>query len=263
MKWGSMPKAPELNAEERERLFRIIEATLKIRKRHHFYSLVQMELQGLLPHEILICGLSDIDGRGLGMHSFSSVQDFTAEHFDRVTHPEEGVISHIISLWQKSGHPCLFEQRREASFPVDRRLLGKDSILRDSGLKNIAAHGVTHTNGAVLGFFSFSRVSEPLGMRHHYLLEILVPHLYTALIRVLSKETASVKKIPMGKANLTAREKEVLKHLNEGLSNSAIAERLLVSPLTVKNHVQKILYKLQANNRAHAITLAMRCGLLQ
>ena len=258
-----MPKSPELNTEERERLFRIIDASLKIRKRHHFYSLVQMELQGLLPHEILICGLSDLDGRGICMHSFSAAHDFTVEHFDRVTHPEEGIITHSIGLWQKSGLPCLFEQRREASFPVDRRLLGKDSVLMDSGLNNIAAHGITHANGTLLGFFSFSRLPEPLGMRHRYLLEILVPHLYTALIRVINKETASARKIPIGKTNLTAREKEVLKHLHEGLSNSAIAEILKVSPLTVKNHVQKILYKLQANNRAHAITQAMRCGLIR
>ena len=257
-----MQVVPELDAHERESLFRIINNSLRIRKRHQFFLWVQMELRSLLPHEILICGLNDGNGKGICMHTFSNESDFTPEHFESVTHPKAGLIPQLIDIWQKTGQPCLLDSGNDQANSVDKRFVGQADLLRASGLRNIAAHGVLHSDGAPLGFFCFSRLSERLGVRHGYLLEILVPHLYTALVRVLSHEQSATRKIPFDKVKLTAREKEVLTHMHEGLSNSAIAELLQVSPLTIKNHVQKILYKLQANNRAHAITQAMRCGLI-
>ena len=52
---------------------------------------------------------------------------------------------------------------------------------------------------------------------------------------------------------LSAREREVLGHLAEGLSNPQIAERLVISPVTVRNHVTNILAKLQVTNRREAM----------
>lgn len=61
---------------------------------------------------------------------------------------------------------------------------------------------------------------------------------------------------------LSARETEVLKLLAEGLGIAAIARQLYVSESTAKTHVSKIYEKLGAANRAQAITIAMRSGLL-
>ena len=55
---------------------------------------------------------------------------------------------------------------------------------------------------------------------------------------------------------LTGREQAVLCHLAEGMSTKAIGERLYISPITVKNHVQNILKKLQVHSRVEAIALA-------
>jgi len=52
---------------------------------------------------------------------------------------------------------------------------------------------------------------------------------------------------------LSAREREVLAHLAEGLSNQQIADRLVLSPVTVRNHVTSILAKLQVTNRREAM----------
>ena len=52
---------------------------------------------------------------------------------------------------------------------------------------------------------------------------------------------------------LSAREQEVLAHLAQGLSNLQIAELLVVSPVTVRNHVTSILAKLQVTNRREAM----------
>jgi DNA-binding NarL/FixJ family response regulator len=60
---------------------------------------------------------------------------------------------------------------------------------------------------------------------------------------------------------LTGRELEVLSLLAQGQSNSAIAERLVLSLKTVRNHVSNILAKLEAADRTEAIDRARNAGL--
>ena len=61
---------------------------------------------------------------------------------------------------------------------------------------------------------------------------------------------------------LTAREKEVLALVCEGLTNRQIAERLQVAEVTARDHVMRILRKLEVPDRTAAAVLAMRLGLL-
>jgi HD-GYP domain-containing protein (c-di-GMP phosphodiesterase class II) len=65
-----------------------------------------------------------------------------------------------------------------------------------------------------------------------------------------------------GPAGLTRREVEVLKLLARGLSNKEIAERLVISPKTVGNHVEHIYSKIDASTRTRASLFAMQHGLL-
>jgi len=53
--------------------------------------------------------------------------------------------------------------------------------------------------------------------------------------------------------NLSPREKEVLQLVADGLTNIEIAEKLIISVQTVKNHISSILYKLDAVNRTNAV----------
>ncbi|MEV0878291.1 response regulator transcription factor [Micromonospora echinofusca] len=61
---------------------------------------------------------------------------------------------------------------------------------------------------------------------------------------------------------LTSREREVLRLVAEGHSNSRIAERLFISPKTASVHVSRIIAKLDVSNRVEAAALAHRLGLL-
>jgi DNA-binding NarL/FixJ family response regulator len=60
---------------------------------------------------------------------------------------------------------------------------------------------------------------------------------------------------------LTEREREVLALIAEGLSNDELAARLIVSPLTAKTHVSRILAKLHARDRAQLVVIAYETGL--
>lgn len=60
---------------------------------------------------------------------------------------------------------------------------------------------------------------------------------------------------------LTNRERDVLGLIAQGLSNNEIARRLIISPLTAKTHVARILAKLDARDRAQLVVIAFETGL--
>ena len=61
-------------------------------------------------------------------------------------------------------------------------------------------------------------------------------------------------------APLTRRETQILNYVAEGNTNKQIADILGISEQTIKSHVSAILRKLNANDRAHAVALAIRNG---
>ena len=65
-----------------------------------------------------------------------------------------------------------------------------------------------------------------------------------------------------GPRPLSAREREVLGYLAEGLSGAAIAERLVLSPETVRTHVRNAMEKLGASTRSQAVALALESGII-
>jgi ATP/maltotriose-dependent transcriptional regulator MalT len=63
-------------------------------------------------------------------------------------------------------------------------------------------------------------------------------------------------------AGLTNREADVLRLLAEGLSNQQIADKLVVSPLTVRAHLRAVYAKLEVGSRTAAVRKAGDLGLL-
>jgi DNA-binding NarL/FixJ family response regulator len=93
------------------------------------------------------------------------------------------------------------------------------------------------------------------------------------LLQVIRAVAAGQRKIPsdvacfvaehLGREDLTARELEVLELIRDGNRNKQIADHLGISEATVNFHIKNIVEKLEANDRTHAVTIALRRGLLQ
>jgi DNA-binding NarL/FixJ family response regulator len=81
--------------------------------------------------------------------------------------------------------------------------------------------------------------------------------------RVASKLMAEVSSPHRGAPSLSAREREVLQLVADGLPTKQIANNLSIAERTVKFHVNSIFRKLGADNRAQAVALAAQRGLLQ
>ena len=89
---------------------------------------------------------------------------------------------------------------------------------------------------------------------------LLAPSVTRRLIARFAENRISAR--PQLPTDLTPRETEVLTLLAEGLSNTEIAERLVVGDATVKTHVARVLAKLGVRDRVQAVVLAYRSGLV-
>jgi len=67
----------------------------------------------------------------------------------------------------------------------------------------------------------------------------------------------------LGEEDLTTRELDVLGLIRDGFRNKQIADKLGIAETTVNFHIKNLVDKLGANDRTHAVTIAIRRGLLQ
>lgn len=95
----------------------------------------------------------------------------------------------------------------------------------------------------------------------------------TELLEAIRKVHAGHKRIPPEIAaelaehaaddQLSPREIDVLRLIGEGNANKQIADKLSIGETTVKNHISNILSKLGANDRTHAVTIALQRGIIE
>jgi DNA-binding NarL/FixJ family response regulator len=105
---------------------------------------------------------------------------------------------------------------------------------------------------------------------HGYLLK---GNVRTELLEAIRMVHAGRKRIPPEIAaelaehaaddQLSSREMDVLRLIGAGNANKQIADKLAIGETTVKNHISNILSKLGANDRAHAVTIALQRGIIE
>jgi DNA-binding NarL/FixJ family response regulator len=93
--------------------------------------------------------------------------------------------------------------------------------------------------------------------------QLLAPSITRRLVERFARVPVTPRGSLPGFDRLTAREQEVLRLLARGMSNSEIADALVVSESTVKTHVAHVLAKLELRDRVQAVVLAYESGLVQ
>ena len=102
---------------------------------------------------------------------------------------------------------------------------------------------------------------------------IVKGHVHRELLDAIRSVHAGHKRIPPEIAaelaehaaddQLSSREIDVLRLIGAGNANKQIADKLSIGETTVKSHITNILSKLGANDRAHAVTIALRRGIIE
>jgi len=102
---------------------------------------------------------------------------------------------------------------------------------------------------------------------------VLKGHVHRELLETIRAVHAGQKRIPPDVAaqlaehatddELTSREIDVLRLIAAGNSNKLVADQLSIGEATVKSHVTNILSKLSANDRAHAVTIGLKRGIIE
>lgn len=81
---------------------------------------------------------------------------------------------------------------------------------------------------------------------------------HLAIFKVLERPETAPEEPP----RLTKKQGDILELLAQGCTNEEIGKALAILPQTVKNHVSGLLRRLHAKNRAHAVAIAVRKGII-
>ncbi|MEI6027684.1 MAG: LuxR C-terminal-related transcriptional regulator [Betaproteobacteria bacterium] len=264
-----------LTTEQAQQLVRTVETAGAVQSRKQFFVWVQMQLLGLIPHELLICGAYRRRSLGVVFDTFQYIV-ISPELLGLIADPSGGLTRVISDAWVAGdGKPL---RAKLADLKGDA-LPGVQALQRELGYRELLVHGVARPERPqeIESLFIFGGPVEAEGSdRRLICLDLVLPHLHRVWQRVIAFEqeflkpaarvtvpTQAIHEVFRPVANaLTAREVQVLEYVREGSSNQQVAAALTISPLTVKNHIQKILRKLGASNRAQAVARAMSLGLL-
>lgn len=264
---GFSIESMSLTPAQAQALLRLVESAPDVRRRGHFFLWMQTHLQPLVPHVLAVCGAYDRQRRQLQFEAFHTVvlpQPLLAA----LSGGEPPFIAALASRWiEQRGVPYALDLRSERA-----RALGPQADqLSDAGAGMLLVHGVSRPDRLheIESLFVLGGPAEQPTEPLLHGLELLLPNLHTSWLRACATErdlagqpSLRPPTQPLGRRGapprLTARERQILHWVREGMSNQQIGEVLAISALTVKNHVQKILRKLGAANRAQAVAMTMQ-----
>jgi transcriptional regulator EpsA len=252
-----------LSAGDSAALLSSIVAAAQVRRRYQFFVWTQAQLQEVLPHGVLVCGVARANGCGMFFDHFYS-QPVQPSTLARLCHPRQGIVAELAESWRARGCEPLPVIRGDGFDPVSRLANELHGLL----LGDAVVHGIPsehHGAGAHALFAAVSLQATP-AVRELRLVQALVPSIFGAYCRALMREEpashGAAGEGPEPGGGLSDREIQILRWVRDGKSNQEIGAILSISPLTVKNHMQRILRKLQASNRTQAVSKAMAMKLL-
>jgi transcriptional regulator EpsA len=243
-----------------DRFTEAVEASFQVASRPQFFVWTQSALQGLVPHEILLCGFRETGKQSMLLQHFSTSRYFRQEHADAIADPEGGLMHRLDLAAAETGSSIVFSPLKENA----EMLRPLDRLVEANELLNLAVALITGIDGSVLAYYGFARVSGTLDGLLRQRIELVLPHVHSTFVRVLTSERDAAAPTDNRAGRIvTPRQVEILMLIRDGKTNAEIADVLACSQWTIKNHIQNILRRLNTNSRAHALVRAMRLGILR
>lgn len=247
-----------LGPQHTEALVLNLDASLRVYARTQFFNWTQGLLQSLVRHEVLVCALRGADARSMRAESFGTAPQAAA--FGELFVRDAATAPALLGEWRERGYQPLACSARPGV-----ALCGGEFAreLQHLGASELIAHGTCDADGQAGSFFVFCCRPGAAGALERYLLQLALPALHAAWQRAQSdRQAGNGVRAPGAEAALTPREQEILRWIAIGKSNFEVGAILSISPLTVKNHVQKILRKLNVVNRTQAVGKALEARII-
>jgi transcriptional regulator EpsA len=253
-----------LNEELRIIFMEVISESLRVSQRTQLFNWLQGSFQYLLGHEVMIFGVKQSESDAFQYEYYTSSRYFGDEQFTTAISQQTGLICQAVKIWKESALPCFYTFQEQESICKNYSVYKLDETkLRDSELKHFAVHGFGDSNSKISSVVIFGRLREQPHANLAHVLELIMPHLHCALIKVSTSRASFIIKSDSSPHIVTKRESEILQWLYMGKTNWEISSILSISPLTVKNHVQNLLRKLDVQNRSQAVVKAAKFGLIK
>jgi transcriptional regulator EpsA len=233
-----------------------LDASLRVHARAHFFSWTQGLLQSLVRHELLICTQCHGKPPAFRADGFSMASPEPSQFSDLFMR-DASIAPALLKAWEDRRFQPVVTDTRDAA---GNSAFGNGAFLRELerlGVTQLLSHGVHDADGRAITLFTFACRPGSIGARQVYLAQILAPAMHAAWVRTQVTRAPGDRDKAGTPSVLTVREQDILKWIYLGKSNFEIGAILKISPLTVKNHVQKILRKLNVVNRTQAIGKAL------
>ncbi|MDN4036596.1 LuxR C-terminal-related transcriptional regulator [Massilia sp. YIM B02443] len=241
-----------LTRAEQEYLLRTIESGMALLDRRQLFLWAQGPLQALLPHDVLLCIGLDGSGRVLRVECLHrAVLDAAA--LERLT---QELAPALAQAWRAGPPAPLVLDGEEGDGAT-----AYAALLRSGGCEHALVHGCVPLAGPAGVFVLLGMPSRPEA-RHGYFLQLLLPYLHLALLRLPAPATLAAAATAVPARALSARERAILERIRDGRTNEEVALQLGISALTVKNHLQRVYRVLGVGNRAHAVARCLALRLL-
>lgn len=226
---------------EQDRLIHAIESAMDVSRPEQFHAWMRGPLRALLPHDNVAYMKLDEHG-GASEITCLHHKLVDAEAMEMVGHPEHGLFVRLAREYRTNRRQCC---------PVDgdglKALLDACLGAMPNQVHNAIVHRVRFLSGETYCVVMMN-VAAAQFERSRQLFRLLSSHLKMALARSLAGRD-----FPPA-TELRQREIEILQWMRAGKSNREISNLLGISPLTLKDRVNKLYRKLNVQNRADAVS---------
>lgn len=259
---SSSALSPSLPIANLQRFHDVVARSVSVRSHFDIFSWLQGDLQGFLPHDILIAAWGNFQNSEIQHDIISSLAGVRSQNAQPETITP--LLLHLFELWRGYGGE-----------PFTLKVGKSGFLLHDDGLKcalgkalqkmrSVMVHGIKDERSSHDCLYVAFSTKESFMDEDRKTMRMILPYIDTALRQVshLPQQgrnnnqfnTSNVPVVLMDQVDdLSEREAEILCWVALGKTNPEIGSILNISAFTVKNHMQRVFKKLNVSNRAQAV----------